>query len=101
MSGPGSAEELGILQRHGQGCVELSRGLEYPNLPLSTLIGVQLAPTSPKLVEGRFSEVGLPPYCVLGSSAVEGSRKPVCTILHSPVRHRRPSGGRTAPLIVA
>jgi membrane protein len=57
MSGAGSAEEPGILQRHGQGCVERLRGLEDPNLPLSAPTGVQLAPTSPKLVEGRFSEV--------------------------------------------
>jgi hypothetical protein len=35
MSGEGSAEELGILQRHGQGCVERLRGLEDPILPLS------------------------------------------------------------------
>src|SRR5215204_3285707 len=38
----GSAEEPGILQRHAQGCVERSRGLGYPNLPLSTPTGVQL-----------------------------------------------------------
>ena len=35
ISGAGSAEEPGIVQRHGQGCVEPSRGLEDPNLPLS------------------------------------------------------------------
>jgi DNA-binding SARP family transcriptional activator len=40
-----------------QGCVERSGGVELPNLPLSTLSGVQLAPTSPKLVEGEFCEL--------------------------------------------
>ena len=35
MFGTGSAEELGIPQRHAQGCVESARGLEDPNLPLS------------------------------------------------------------------
>jgi hypothetical protein len=52
MSGAGSAEEQGILQRHTQGCVEASRGLEDSKLPLSAPTGVQLAPRSPKLVEG-------------------------------------------------
>jgi hypothetical protein len=42
MSGAGSAEELSILQRHGQGCVELSGGLEDPNLPLSAPSRAQL-----------------------------------------------------------
>jgi len=31
----------GIVQRHGQGCVESSRGLEDPNLLLSAPTGVQ------------------------------------------------------------
>jgi hypothetical protein len=53
----GSGEEPGILQRHDQGCVERLRGIDYPNLPLSDPTGEQLAPTSPKLVEGVFSEV--------------------------------------------
>ena len=53
ISGVGSAEELGIAQRHGQGCVEPSGGLEDPKFPLWALTGVQLAPTSPKLAEGR------------------------------------------------
>ena len=44
------------------------RGLEDPNLPLSTPSGVQLAPTSPKLVEGVFYEVGLPVIGLLQSS---------------------------------
>jgi hypothetical protein len=57
MSGAGSAEEPGIVQRSGQGCVEPSRGLEDPKLPLSVPTGVQLAPTSPKLVEDAFCEV--------------------------------------------
>jgi len=34
MSGAGSAEEPGVLQRHVQGCVEPSGGLEDPKLPL-------------------------------------------------------------------
>ena len=55
----GSAEEPAILQRHGQECGEASRGIEDPNLPLSTPTGAQLALTSPKLVEGRFSELRL------------------------------------------
>ena len=59
MSGAGSAEEPGILQRHTQGCVEPLRGLENPNLPLSAPSSVQFAPTSPKLVEEQFSEVGI------------------------------------------
>ena len=41
MSGAGSADELGILQRHGQGCVDPSRGPEDPTLPLSVPSGVQ------------------------------------------------------------
>jgi hypothetical protein len=66
MSGAESAEEPGIVQRHRQGCVERLRGLEGPNLPLSTPTGMQLAPTSPECVEGKFSEVR---GCrVLGSS---------------------------------
>ena len=40
-SGAGSADELGILQRHGQGCVDPSRGPEDPTLPLSVPSGVQ------------------------------------------------------------
>jgi hypothetical protein len=56
----GSAEESGILQRHGQGCVGSSRGLGDPKLPLWAPTGVQLAPTAPKLVEGEFSEVRTP-----------------------------------------
>ena len=52
MSGEGSAEELGILQRHGQGCVERLRGLEDPILPLSAPTGVQLTATSPTLLCG-------------------------------------------------
>jgi hypothetical protein len=61
MSGAGSAEEPGILQRPAQGCVERLRGLEDPNLPLSVPNGVQFAPTSPKLVEGVRSEVRIAP----------------------------------------
>ena len=56
-SGAGSAEGPGILQRHAQGCVERSRGLEDPNLPLSVPTGVQLAHTSPKLVKDEFPDV--------------------------------------------
>ena len=52
-----SAEEPEILQRHDQGCVNRLRGLEDPKLPLSTSTGVQLAPASPKLVEGVFCEL--------------------------------------------
>jgi hypothetical protein len=55
ISGAGSVEERGILQRHGQGCVERSEGLEDPILPLSVPTGVQLGPTSPRLVE-KLSE---------------------------------------------
>jgi hypothetical protein len=51
MSGAGLVEEVGILQRHDQGCVERSGGLEDPDLPLAAPSRVQLAPTSPKLVE--------------------------------------------------
>ena len=57
MSGGGSAEELGILHLPGQGCVETSRGLEDPYLPLSIPSDVKLAPISPKLVEGSFCEL--------------------------------------------
>jgi hypothetical protein len=39
--GSGSAEELGILQRNGQGCVGPLRGLEDPNIPLSAPTDVQ------------------------------------------------------------
>jgi hypothetical protein len=46
----GSAEVPGILQRHDQGCVEPSEGLEDTKLPLWAPNGVLLAPTSPKLV---------------------------------------------------
>ena len=53
--GSGSVEEPEILQRHAQGCVERLRGLEDPKLPLSTPTSIQLAPTSPTLVEGEFS----------------------------------------------
>jgi hypothetical protein len=47
----------GIVQRDGQGCVERLRGLGDPNVPLSIPTGVQLAPTSPKLMEGSFCDV--------------------------------------------
>jgi len=66
MSGAGSAGEPGILQSHPQGHVGPSRGLEDANLPLSGPTGVQLAPTSPKLVEGVYSELRL--YGVLRGS---------------------------------
>jgi hypothetical protein len=56
MSGAGSVEESGILQRYGQECVEPLQGPEDPKLPLSAPSGVQLAPTSTKLVEGKFCE---------------------------------------------
>jgi hypothetical protein len=46
----------GILQRHDQGRVERSGGLGDPKLSLSVPTGVQIAPTSPKRVEGVFSE---------------------------------------------
>jgi hypothetical protein len=52
IAGEGSAEESGILQRPGQGCVESLRGVGDPKLPRSAPTGVQLALTSPKLVEG-------------------------------------------------
>src|ERR671921_196504 len=65
-SGVGSAEEPKFLQRHAQGCVERSRGLEDPKLPIPAPTGVQLAPRSPKLVKGRFSELRL--EGVFGSS---------------------------------
>jgi len=41
VSGAGSAEESGILQRPGQGCVGPLRGLEDPNIPLSAPTDVQ------------------------------------------------------------
>jgi hypothetical protein len=59
MSGAGSAEEPGIVRRHDQGCVEPSRGLEDPILPIPAPTGVQLAPTSLKLMEGKFCELRL------------------------------------------
>jgi hypothetical protein len=59
----GSVEELEILQRHAQGCVERSGGLRDPILPLSDPTGEQLAPTSPKLVDGKFSEVSIASVC--------------------------------------
>jgi len=52
----GSAEEPGLLQRHGQGYVESSRGLEDPNLPLWAPTAVQLAPTSQMLGEDELRE---------------------------------------------
>ena len=56
----GSAEEPGYSSAAwSQGCVERLRGLDDPNLPTSTPTGVQLAPTSPKLVEEEFSEVSI------------------------------------------
>jgi hypothetical protein len=74
ISGAESAEEPGILQRSSQGCVEPSRGLEDSNLPLSAPTGVQLAPISPKLVQGRFSEVWLNGF----SEATTVFRGPPC-----------------------
>jgi hypothetical protein len=41
LPGAGSAEEPGVLQRPGQACVEPSRGLEDPPLPLVAPTGVQ------------------------------------------------------------
>src|SRR5215217_7001830 len=64
--GQGSAEEPGILQRHDQGCVDVSLGSTDPILPLSAPTGVQLAPRSLKLVEGELCV--LPLYGVLRSS---------------------------------
>src|SRR5215208_727057 len=58
-SGSGRQRNQGILQRHAQGCVEPWRGFRDPIVPLSVPTGVQLSPTSPKLVEGRFSELRL------------------------------------------
>jgi hypothetical protein len=49
----------GILQRHYQGHVESSGGFEDPKLPLSVPSSVQLAPTSPKLVDVVSSEFRL------------------------------------------
>ena len=71
MSGAGSAEEPGILQRHAQGCVERSGGLEDPNLPLWAPAGVQFAPTSPMLVEGESCELRRPDG--LGSNSLLSS----------------------------
>ena len=59
MSGSGAAEESGIPKRHDQGCVQGSRAPPRSTLSLSAPTGVQLAPTSPKLVEGEFSEGAL------------------------------------------
>jgi hypothetical protein len=41
------------------GVCQTLRGLRDPKLPLSAPIGGQLGPTSPKLVEDVFSEVGI------------------------------------------
>jgi hypothetical protein len=62
----------GVLQRHGQGCIERLRGLEDFNVPLSAP-GVQLAPASPNLVESEFCELCVDG--VLRSSHTLGSRK--------------------------
>ena len=59
ISGAGSAWEPELLRRHDQGHVGPSRGLEDPNVPLSTPTGVRLAPTSPMFVEGFFRELRL------------------------------------------
>jgi hypothetical protein len=56
MSGAGPADEAGVLQRHAQGCVEPWRRLGDPKLPLPAPTGVQLAPTSPKLVERLYEK---------------------------------------------
>ena len=53
----GSAEEPEIPQRHGQGCIEPSRGFEDPRVPLLAPSGVQLAPRSPELVDGELVEL--------------------------------------------
>jgi|SRR5215211_5474577 hypothetical protein len=74
--GRGSAEEPGILLRPRQWCVEPSRGLEDPKLPLSVPTGVRLAPTLPKLGERQFSVVGFPFYGVLGSSPLAAAVSP-------------------------
>jgi hypothetical protein len=71
-SGAGSAEEPGTLKRHDQGCVEASRGSVDHYISLSTPTGAQLASTSPKLVEGEFSQGGLPFYGVLRRSPMGG-----------------------------
>ena len=55
----GSAEETRISQRHDQGCVECSRGLEDSKLPLSAPTGVELAPRSQEPMEGVFCELHL------------------------------------------
>ena len=57
-----------MLQGHGQGCVKALQSSDVSYLPLLDPTGVQLAPTSQKLVEEEFSEVRLPSYGVLGSS---------------------------------
>src|SRR5918995_5464656 len=69
--GSGSGKELGTLQRHPQGCVERSRGLEDPNLPLSAPTVVPLAPRSPNLMVGDFCELLRPD--VLGSNSLLSS----------------------------
>jgi hypothetical protein len=74
MSGTGSAEEPGVLQRYGQGCVGPSRGFRDTNLPLSVPTGVQPALISPKLVQSRFSEVRLNGF----SEATTVFRGPPC-----------------------
>ena len=47
----------GLSAAWSQGCVEPWRGFEDPNLPLSIPNGVQLAPTSPKLVVCSYCEL--------------------------------------------
>ena len=54
-SGSGSAEESRILQRHAQGCVDSSQGLEDPNIPLSAPLVEGLAIS--EAVEGEFCEL--------------------------------------------
>jgi hypothetical protein len=55
MSRAGSAEESGIVQRHGQGCVSNPHeGSKILTFLFRTPTGVQLPPTSPKLVEGEI-----------------------------------------------
>jgi hypothetical protein len=66
MSGAGSAEEPGLLQRHAQGCVERLRGLEVPNLPLSDPTGVQSSLLHlRRLVEGACCEDPRPGRLIL------------------------------------
>jgi hypothetical protein len=75
--GRGLAEEPGILKRCAQGCVEPSRGLDDPNVPLSVATGAARFYIF-ELVERVFSEVELLLYGVLRRSPAPSAALRVC-----------------------